>query len=175
MKMRLITCAVAAAALVASASLSAQVAGSADETFVKQTAIGGMAEVQAGRLATQKASNAKVKAFGERMVTDHGKANDELKSLAATKKIAISSDIDAEHKAAYDKLQGLSGSAFDRAYVADMITGHEKNVAAFRQESTSGQDPDVKAFASKTLPTIEEHLKILRDLQKEIGARATGN
>src|SRR5262245_26359999 len=98
MRMRLITCTVAAA-LAASAALFAQVAGSADEAFVKQAAIGGMAEVQAGRLATQKASNDKVKAFGERMVTDHGKANDQLKALAATKKIAVSTDIDAEHKA----------------------------------------------------------------------------
>jgi putative membrane protein len=148
---------------------------SADENFVKEAAKGGVAEVELGKLATEKASNERVKQFGQKMVTDHSKANDELKPIATSKNIQIASDLDSKHQATYNRMKAMSGAAFDRAYVSDMLRDHEKDVAAFRKESTSGQDPDVKAFAAKTLPTLEEHLKMIRDLSKEIGATATGN
>jgi putative membrane protein len=148
---------------------------SADESFVKEVAQGGVAEVELGKLATEKASNDRVKQFGQKMVTDHTKANDELKPIATSKNIPIASNLNSKHQATYNRMKGMPGAAFDRAYVSDMLRDHEKDVVAFRKESTSGQDPDVKAFAAKTLPTLEEHLKMIRDLSKEIGATATGN
>jgi putative membrane protein len=131
-----------------------------DRQFVMDAAQGGMAEVELGQLATQKASSDAVKQFGQRMVTDHGKANDELKTLAQSKSITLPTDIGAKHKATKDKLEKLSGAAFDRAYMQEMVSDHRKDVSDFRKESQSGKDPDVKAWAAKTLPTLEEHLKM---------------
>jgi putative membrane protein len=102
-----------------------------DQGFVKEAAIGGMAEVELGQLASTKATNEKVKAFGQRMVADHSKANDELKSLASSKNLTVPASVDAKHKATRDRLAKLSGVAFDRAYVSDMLADHRKDVAAF--------------------------------------------
>ena len=146
---------------------------SADQNFIKEVAMGGMAEVELGTLASEKAADERVKAFGRKMVTDHGAANEQLKSLAATKRIALSPDVDPTHKARYDQLKGLSGAAFDRAYVTSMLADHEKDVAAFRREASSAQDADVKAWAGRTLPTLEEHLKMVRELERQVVA--TGN
>ena len=157
------------------ASTTTKARASADEGFVKEAAKGGLAEVELGKLATEKASNDRVKQFGQKMVTDHSKANDELKPIAASKNIQVASELDSKDEATYNRMKGMSGAAFDRAYVSDMLRDHEKDVAAFRKESTSGHDPDVKAFAAKTLPTLEEHLKMIRDLSKDIGVTATGN
>jgi len=149
-------------------SASGSAAAHADQTFVKEAAMGGMAEVDLGKLAGDKASNDHVKAFGQRMVSDHSKANDELKSLASGKSITLPTTLDSKHKATHDRLAALSGAAFDRAYVSDMVADHKKDVAAFRHEANSGKDADVKAWAAKTLPTLEMHLKDIQDLQKEI-------
>jgi len=139
---------------------------SADQHFVTDAAVGGMAEVELGKLAADKAANADVKKFGQRMADDHGKANDELKSLAQSRQITLPSAIDAKHKATIDRLSKLSGEAFDRAYVEEMLKDHQKDVAAFRTESKSGKDPEVKAWAGKMLPTLEEHLKMVQDLNR---------
>jgi putative membrane protein len=131
----------------------------ADHQFVQDVVMDGMAEVELGQLAQQKAASADVKQFAQRMVTDHGKANDELKSVASTKQITLTTSVDAKHKATYDRLAKLSGSAFDSAYMQAMVTGHQQAVQAFRHEATTGRDADIKSWASKTLPTIEDHLK----------------
>jgi len=141
-----------------------------DQGFVTEVAMDGMAEVDLGRLASAQASNDKVKAFGQRMVTDHGKAGDELKSLAAAKQITLPTSIDAKHQAMHDKFAKLSGAEFDRAYVKDMVAGHKKAVDAFTRESMSGQDSDVKGWAAKTLPTLREHLRMIEDLDKELNS-----
>jgi putative membrane protein len=138
----------------------------ADHHFVTDAAVGGMAEVELGKVAAEKAANADVKKFGQRMADDHGKANDELKSLAQSKQITLPSAIDAKHKATIDQLSKLSGEAFDRAYVQEMLKDHQKDVAAFRAESKSGKDPEVKAWADKTLPILEDHLKMVQDLNR---------
>ena len=148
----------------------------ADHHFVMDAASGGMAEVELGKIAADKASNADVKKFGQRMADDHGKANDELKSLAQSKQITLPTMIDAKHKATIDRLSKLSGAAFDRAYVQEMLKDHQKDVAAFRTESKSGKDPEVKAWAGKTLPTLEEHLKMVQDLNRgAVGTSGTKN
>lgn len=141
----------------------------ADEAWVMKVAKGGMAEVGLGKLASEKASSDTVKQFAQRLVTDHGKANDELKSLAATKNLTLPADVGPEHQATHDRLMKLSGAAFDRAYMKAMIDDHVKDVAAFKMEATSGKDADVKAWAAKTLPTLEEHLKMARETNGAVG------
>ncbi len=131
----------------------------ADKTFVKKAAAGGMAEVQLGQLATEKASSGDVKKFGQRMVDDHSKANDQLKQLASSKGVDLPQDLDAKDKATMAQLSKLSGPAFDRAYMRDMVADHTKDVAEFQRESKMAKDPDVKTFASQTLPTLQDHLK----------------
>jgi putative membrane protein len=130
-----------------------------DKEFVSKAGMGGLAEVQMGNLALQKASNAGVKAFAQRMVTDHSKANAELAQLASTKGLALATELGGEHKDAYDHLNSLSGADFDKAYMKHMVEDHEKDVAEFDKASTSATDADVKGWAGKTLPTLKEHLE----------------
>ena len=156
-------------ALAQQAPPAANAAMAADKAFVMKAARGGMAEVELGKLAADKASSADVKQFGQRMVDDHGKAGDELKTLARSKNIELPAQIDPKDKALHDKLSKLSGEAFDRAYMQAMLADHRKDVAEFRTESRAGKDPDVKAWAAKTLPTLEEHLKLAQDANKAVG------
>ena len=129
-------------------------------TFVHEAAIGGMTEVKLGNLAQQQASNAQVKQFGARMVKDHSKANDELKQLASSKGIDVPAELDSKHQKDIDQLQKKQGAEFDRAYMDHMVKDHKKDVSDFKKEANSGKDPDIKAFAAKTLPTLEEHLQM---------------
>jgi putative membrane protein len=140
-----------------------------DSTFVAKAAKGGLAEVELGKLATEKASSSEVKKFGQRMVDDHGKANGELKSLAQSKNITLPSDLSVKEKALRDRLSKLSGDAFDRAYMRAMVQDHQKDVNEFKRESQSGKDADVKSWAAKTLPTLEEHLKLAEDANRAVG------
>jgi putative membrane protein len=143
-------------------------AAASDHHFVTDVAMDGMAEVELGRVAADKASSADVKKFAQRMVDDHSKANDELKTLAQNKNITLPTAVDAKHKAAMDRLSKLSGESFDRAYMQDMVRDHQKAVTAFRTESKGGKDADVKAWAAKTLPTLEEHLKMAQDTSRSV-------
>ena len=144
-----------------------------DSAWVMKVAKGGMAEVELGKLATEKAASDEVKKFGQRMVDDHSKANDDLKTLAQNKKITLPADMDPKEKALRDRLSKLSGAAFDRAYMQAMLADHRQDVAEFRKEANSGKDPDVKAFAAKTLPTLEEHLKMAQQTTTAVGTSGT--
>jgi putative membrane protein len=145
-----------------------------DRTFVKNAAMGGLMEVELGRLATEKASNADVKQFGQRMVDDHGKANEQLTTIAKEKNVEVPTALTGKAKADYDRLSKLSGEQFDRAYMQMMVQDHRKDVAEFRKQSTSAKDTDVKSFVTQTLPTLEEHLKAAQQAETSIrGARAT--
>ena len=135
-----------------------------DQKFMKQAADGGMAEVELGQLAVQKASSNEVKEFGQRMVDDHGKANQELKTLAGEKGVTLPSQPTAKHELTKEKLSKLSGDEFDKAYMAEMLKDHKKDVAEFRRESQNAKDGDVKKFAAQTLPTLEDHLKQAQSL-----------
>jgi len=132
----------------------------ADKTFVEKAAIGGMAEVQLGNLAQQKAANDQVKQFAARMVTDHSKANDELKQIASAKGVQLPTSLDKKHQSDMERLQKMSGADFDKAYMSHMVDDHKTDVSEFKKEAGSGRDSDLKSFASKTLPTLEEHLKM---------------
>ncbi len=137
-----------------------------DKMFVMDAAVGGMTEVELGKLAAQKASSDSVKQFGQKMVDDHSKANDQLKDVAGKENITVPSSLDAKHQARVDKLSKMSGASFDRAYVKDQLKDHQQDVAKFKAESQNGSDPAIKQFASSTLPTLQEHLSMVQDLSK---------
>jgi putative membrane protein len=146
----------------------------ADQAFLKEAATGGLMEVELGRLATEKASSPEVKQFGQRMVDDHSKANQQLSTLAKEKNVQVPTELTGKAKADYDRLSKLSGEQFDRAYMQMMVRDHRKDVGDFRKQSTSAKDAEVKSFASQTLPTLEEHLKLAEQTQSSLSsARAT--
>jgi putative membrane protein len=136
----------------------------ADTIFAAKAAVGGMAEVALGKMAVTKSSDAKIKDFGNMMVTDHGKANDELKEIARKENIVLPATLDAEHQAKSDSLSKLSGKDFDKAYVAAMIEGHKKTLALMQSEAASGKDADLKAFAAKTAPVVQTHLDAINKI-----------
>ena len=141
----------------------------ADATFLKKAADGGLAEVSLAKLAQTKSSNAEVKAFAQKLEQDHTKANDELKTLADSKHVTLPSAPSKAFAAKEAKFSKLSGAAFDRAYIADMLADHKKDVAEFERQSTHAADAEVKAFAAKTLPTLKDHLQQVEQLSKSLG------
>ena len=160
-----------AVALAAAAQQPQPAVSAPDSHFAREAAVGGMAEVELGRLAADKATNPRVKEFGQRMVNDHSKANDELKQAASQQGIDLPAEVDVKNRATREKLSKLSGAAFDRAYMDDMVQDHVKDVAAFETEARRpGADSAVKAFAVKTLPTLREHLQMARDIQREVAS-----
>ena len=147
---------------------------SADARFVMQAAEGGMMEVAKGKLAAQKGAHEGVKQFGQKMVDNHSKVNDELKSIASGKSITLPGDATkSPMHAMLAKLEKSEGAAFDRAYVEDQIRDHEKAIALFEREAKTGKDAELKAFAEKTLPALKEHLTMVQDLKTKVAKGAT--
>lgn len=142
-------------------------------SFAKKAAAGGMAEVQLGQMAADKATDPDVKAFAQKMVTDHTKANDELKQLASSKGWTLPETIGGKEKGTENRLQKETGPAFDKTYMSAMVADHNADVAMFRSYAKSGSDPDLKAWAEKTLPTLEEHQKMARDTRTKLNSSAS--
>ena len=142
---------------------AAQAKSGKEVSFLQKAAEGGKMEVELGNLALQRASNADVKTFAQRMVDDHTKANQQLEELASRKGITLKEREGAAAKQTMAKLSKLSGEAFDREYAKDMVKDHEKDVAEFRA-ATKLRDPDIKEFATQTLPTLQEHLEMAKKL-----------
>jgi putative membrane protein len=144
----------------------------ADRKFMEEAAQHGMAEVQLGQLASQKAQSPEVKQFGQKMVDDHSKANDQLKSLASSKNVQLPTDLDRAHKRDYDRLSKLNGADFDREFMKNMVSDHKKDVSDFRKEAKSAKDNDLKSFASTTTPVLEQHLQMAQ--QTDATVRTAG-
>ncbi|MGN7989327.1 DUF4142 domain-containing protein [Pedobacter sp. 22226] len=136
----------------------------ADAKFTTQAAVGGMAEVELGKLALEKSSNAQVKEFATMMVKDHGMANAELMAIAKQKNITLPSTVDDEHKKKMDDLSKKTGADFDKAYVSAMVDGHKSTLKLMEDESKDGKDADLKAFATKTAPTVQSHLVMINKI-----------
>lgn len=159
-----------AALLILSArGFSASSLGSDDTDFVKKAAKGGLAEVQMGRLAVQKGASPEVKAFGNQMIRDHSKANEQLSSLAASKGVKLPDSKSFSEDVSMAHLKMLSGKSFDEAYIKMMVDDHKEDVADFQKAAQYSQDPDVKQFASKTLPTLQGHLSKIEKIQNDFG------
>ena len=142
-----------------------------DKTFVKEAATGGMAEVELSKIA-QKSENADVKRFAERMIEDHTKANEQLASIATGLGVEMPKTVDSEHERMREKLQTLHGKAFDDEYTHAMVEDHNKAVKLFQQEERSGHNSELKQFAQKTLPTLEEHQKMALELSRKLSQTA---
>lgn len=143
---------------------------SADASFAMKAAQGGVAEVKLGQLAAEKGGSPDIKAFGQQMVDDHTKANDDLKTTAEKEGMTLPSDMNVKQQAMYDKLSKLSGPAFDRAFAKDMVADHEQDVKEFQKEANSGKDEQIKQFASRTLPVIQGHLDKIKSIQSNLGS-----
>jgi putative membrane protein len=145
-----------------------------DRAFVMAAARGGLAEVELGKLAVDKGASSDVKAFGQRMVDDHSKANDQLRQVVASKSVTLPSDLDRKARSTYDRLAKLSGAEFDRAYVKLMVRDHVEDVADFNRAAQNAGDPDIRRFASSTLPTLRDHLKMAKDLEAKVSGPSRG-
>lgn len=141
---------------------------SVDGGFVADASSAGMTEVKLGQLAEQKGWNSAVKDFGKKMEADHSKAGDELKDAADRNNITLPNDMNYANKAEFDKLSALSGKEFDKAYATQMVQDHESAVALFKKESSQGSNKDLKDFATKTLPTLEGHLQMARQMEQTV-------
>jgi putative membrane protein len=130
----------------------------ADAEFTVKAASGSMAEVELGKMALQKGVSKQVKNFGAMMVTDHQKINNLIKALAVTKNISIPKAPGTDEQNIISKLSGKSGKDFDKGYIDDMIYDHKADIKLFETAAKKCLDPDVKSFAAKTLPILQEHL-----------------
>jgi putative membrane protein len=167
-KLAVIPLALLSAALIAS-PLSSNADG-ADAQFVAKAASGGNAEVRMGQLAVDRASSREVKDFGRRMVKDHSQAGKKLQMTAGKEGITVPSDMNEEDRSTYDNLSGLSGSAFDRAYAAEMVKDQQKDIADFEKEAKYGKYPAILEFAQEMLPTLREHLQLAEKMERAFSA-----
>ena len=138
--------------------------------FAANAAQGGLAEVEMGRLASERGADPSVKEFGRRMTADHARAGAELKAIAQRKGIQLPPNVDSSQRSELDKLAKLSGAAFDKEYMSAMVKDHETDVQDFETQAKQGGDPDIKAFANKTLPVLKQHLEMARAAAKKVGA-----
>jgi putative membrane protein len=145
---------------------------SPDESFYKDAAEGGIAEVQLGQLAQDKGQSPEVKDFGKMMVQDHTAANNKLKGVAAGKGVELPSSPGVGQMATKTKLEMLSGDSFDKSYIKGMVQDHKDTIKLFEKEAQSGQDPEARAFAKATLPTLHSHLKKIESIAKTAGVAA---
>jgi putative membrane protein len=141
-----------------------------DTNFIKEAFQGGLMEVQLGNLAQEKAADSKVKEFGKRLEQDHAKANDELKQIASAKGVQLSNDLDSKHKSKVDKLAKVSGADFDKRFMDAMVSDHKEDIKKFERVSEKAKDADLKKFASQTLPTLKEHLKLAESTAQQVKA-----
>lgn len=143
---------------------------SQDRKFVMDAAVGGMEEVELGRIAAQKAASADVKAFGQRMVTDHSKANDQLKQIAAQMGVTLPTTLPPDKRQDLEKMSKLSGAAFDKMYMSHMVKDHKKDISEFDKQASKGDNDSLQSFARSTLPTLREHYKMAQDVATKVGA-----
>ena len=141
----------------------------ADRSFMMKAAEAGFAEVEAGKIAQSNGAHGDVKKFGEHMTRDHGKANDELKQIATSKGVTLPDAPDRSHQRMAKQLRNLNGEKFDRVYAREAgVKDHKSAVALFTREAQKGTDADVKSFAQKTLPTLQEHLKMAQSMHDSV-------
>lgn len=156
-----------------SATKAPLVANAADSTFMTRAAADGMAEVQMGQMALDKSSDAELKKLAQRIVDDHTKANDNLRTLAQAKQVTLPSAPAADAQKAADDMKKMDGKAFDQAWTDSMVKNHQKAVALFTAENKQTQDADLRKFTGGTLPTLQAHLETARMVQEHLGVAKT--
>lgn len=139
-----------------------------DEIFLHEIAAAGLTEVEFGQLAQQRAGNPSVRDFGRQMVEDHSKANARLNAIVQTSEIRLPSAMNPTYKKNFDDLTRLQGAAFDRAYIKGQIDDHTRVAQMLEYQLSNGKDPQLKAFAAETLPTVRHHLELAHTLQTRV-------
>lgn len=139
-----------------------------DREFFTKAAQGGISEVKMAQLVVGKTQNQEVKAFAQRMIADHTKANDELKALAAKKSVTLPMDVSDSQRDDYDDLAKLTGAEFDKEYVSLMVDDHNEDVEEFGEQANEANDADLRAFAAKTLPILQSHQAQIKAIQSKM-------
>jgi putative membrane protein len=139
-----------------------------DNDFIHKAAMGGMMEVELGKAARIQATNQRVKNYGEMMDHDHTLANDQLKTIAENKNVKIPDRLSSEKQKHVDMMKARKGNDFDKSYMDMMVNDHKKDIKEFEEASEKATDPDLKAFASKTLPVLKMHLDSAKAIQKSL-------
>jgi putative membrane protein len=152
----------------------AQAVPEQEQEFAQKAAEGGLMEVQLGQLAQQQAKDQQVVGFGQRMVQDHGQANEKLMPIAEQKAIQLPQELSGDAQQKYEEMRQLSGAQFDEAYMDEMVEDHETDIELFEHQAESGKDPDLRTFAEGALPMLREHLELAKQVQSQITA-ARGN
>jgi|SRR5580700_4066163 putative membrane protein len=147
---------------------------STDRVFVKNALQGGLAEVQLGQLTLQKSSNDQVKQFAQRMIDDHTKLNEEMKPVAQQVGVDVPTEVSKKDRKLMEKMQALSGPAYDQAYIKDMVKDHKNDLSEFQAEASSGHDQTVKDAASQGSKVIAQHLQMAQQLAKDQNLAAAG-
>ena len=134
--------------------------------FVQMAGMAGMFEVESSRIALQKSQSQQVKDFAQQMITDHTKANEQLKSVvqSAGVKAMVLQALDSKHQKMIDQLNAASGTEFDTKYIKMQLEGHKDAVSLFSKYAKTGDNNDLKSFASETLPTLQHHLQMVQSL-----------
>ena len=140
---------------------------SMDKMFVAKAMQGGKAEVELGQLTLQKSQNEQVKQFAQRMIDDHTKMNDQMKPVAQQLGVSVPNQVSKKDKQTMAKLQALSGTAYDQAYIKDMIKDHKQDLSEFQNEASSGQDQSVKDAATQGSQVISQHLQMIQQIAKD--------
>lgn len=142
-----------------------------DRKFLETAALDGMKEVEVGRTVSGKASDPGVKAFADRMVKDHSDANKKLMDLAQSKGVTPPSEMRKSDRREIDKMAKMDADKLNNAYMKDMVKDHKKDVKEFEKEAKNAKDPDVKRFASDTLPVLQEHLRMAQDTESKVKSK----
>lgn len=137
-----------------------------DSVFVIEAATGSLMEVQTGQIAQQQGNNQRVKDFGGMMVTDHGKAVDDIKNMVSARNMNLPQNLPADKQKMVDQLKSLKGAAFDKKYVSMMLEDHQKDVAKFKSEADKAQDPQLKQWVQNTVPVLQKHLDSIQAIKK---------
>ncbi len=143
-----------------------------DDQFAKLASEGNSGEVQLAQLAEKKASSQDVKDFARKLESDHRKSEEQLKQWATRNGMSLPTNADPSSQSAHDKLAQLAGSDFDEAFVKQQVQDYQQDIQKFKKESSQGQNPELKAYAADSLPTLQEHLRIAQALQQKIGPGA---
>jgi putative membrane protein len=137
-----------------------------DAEMAVDYADGGMLEVKLGELAQTNGSAAAVKDFGMMMTKDHGMSNSEFEKIAEKHNISLPTVLSEDSQKLYDKLSGMRGADFDKEYIKEMVTAHEKTLENLKEQAEEGKNMDLKTFANSKIATVEKHLmeaKALKD------------
>jgi putative membrane protein len=139
-----------------------------DRTFIETALIGNMYEIESGKIAAQTAANPEVKSFGQKMVEDHGKAQDELKQIAQAKGIPVPTSLDKKNKDKLDEVSKEQGEDFDKAYMKMMVKDHKKDISDYQEEADKGKDPEIKSYAAETVGILKGHLKMAQEINGKL-------